>query len=86
MKLGVTYTKRVQYAGSVELDDGDLMVEFQDAMRDLNDVESVGGELTVTLTIDIEDMVMQQVENGHVIDEDLVDDGEIEDLDIRGVE
>jgi predicted Ser/Thr protein kinase len=86
MKIGVTYAKKVQYAGSVELSDGDLMAEFQYALRDLSDMDVSGTELTVTVAIDIEDMVTQQIENGYVLDEELVDEGEIDDLDIGSVE
>lgn len=85
MKLSVTYSKKNQYEGYVELDDGDLMAEFQDELRDLSDVDVRGGELTVTLTIDIENMVTDQIENGYVEDEELTAEGDVEDIDIGGV-
>lgn len=85
MKFDVTWSKRALYAGEVELDDGDLMTEFQGVMHDLSDVEVSGGELTVTLTIDIENMVTDQIENGYVEDEELTAEGDVEDIDIGGV-
>jgi hypothetical protein len=81
MRVQVTYVKKASYSASIELDDGEIMDRFIEAVNQ-EEPELNGTDLQMSLSIDIEGPVTDLVEAGLVEDEQQVsqEDIELEDL------
>ena len=85
LRFNVEYTKRVSYEAVVELDSGDIEQLLKDAVSaDYAVYEN--GELTVTVSADVDDMIREKVENGDVDNETTTyEDGDVEDVEVQGL-
>ena len=85
LRFNVEYTKRVSYEAVVELDSEDIEQLLKDAVSaDYAVYEN--GELTVTVSADVDDMIREKVENGDVDNETATyEDGDVEDVEVQGL-
>ena len=85
LRFNVEYTKRVSYEAVVELDSEDIEQLLKDAVSaDYAVYEN--GELTVTVSADVDDMIREKVENGDVDNETTTyEDGDVEDVEVQGL-
>ena len=86
MRVGVTYVKRADYQGSVELEDEVIVERFRDEHMPIEDVTLDGTTASVTIEIDIEDLVTDAVEAGDVEEEEITSESEITDVEVTGLE
>ena len=86
MRVGVTYVKRADYQGSVELEDEVIVERFQDEHISLGSMTLDGTTASVEIEIDIEDLVTDAVEAGDVEEEEITSESEIIDVEVTGLE
>lgn len=75
MEINISYFKRVAYTGTVTLSDEELESALRDAI-DVNDARVDGNELTLRVSIDIHDMVIEKAQDGDIDNEDINDDSD----------
>ena len=86
MRVGVTYVKRADYQGSVELEDEAIVERFRDENIRLESMTLDGTTASVEIEIDIEDLVTDAVEAGDVEEEEITSESEITDVEVTGLE
>ena len=85
LRFNVEYSKRVSYEAVVELDSADIEQLLKDAVN-ADDAVYENGELTVTVSADVDDMIREKVENGDVDNETATyENGDVEDVEVQGL-
>ena len=87
MKFNVEYTKPVRFEAVVELDSDEIETELKDQVSaDDAEYNSNTGEVSITVSFDVEDKVREAVENGFQTDESEIESGdEIESIEVQGI-
>jgi|TARA_R110000824_G_scaffold92463_3_gene224321 hypothetical protein len=87
MKFNVEYTKQVRFEAVVELDSDEIETELKDQVSaDDAEYNSNTGEVSITVSFDVEDKVREAVENGFQTDESEIESGdEIESIEVQGI-
>ena len=81
-EFSVSYTKRVQCEAMVDVDDSLIEERFSQELN-ADDAEANGTTLRLTVEIDVEDIIREQVEAGRIRDEESIDE-EYEDIELTG--
>jgi len=77
MKFNVEYTKQVRFEAVVELDSDEIETELKDQVSaDDAEYNSNTGEVSITVSFDVEDKVREAVENGLQTDESEIESGD----------
>ena len=87
MKFNVEYIKQVRFEAVVELDSDEIETELKDQVSaDDAEYNSNTGEVSITVSFDVEDKVREAVENGFQTDESEIESGdEIESIEVQGI-
>ena len=87
MKFNVEYIKQVRFEAVVELDSDEIETELKDQVS-ADDAEYIShtGEVSITVSFDVEDKVREAVENGLQTDESEIESSdEIESIEVQGI-
>ena len=87
MKFNVEYIKQVRFEAVVELDSDEIETELKDQVSaDDAEYNSNTGEVSITVSFDVEDKVREAVENGLQTDESEIESSdEIESIEVQGI-
>jgi len=85
IQFNVEYTKRVTYEAVVELDDSDIEQLLKDEVY-AHDASYDNGQLHISVSADIDDMIRDKVEAGDMTDETAInEDEDVDDIDVQGI-